>query len=126
MPGDLEQSRAEEEHHPGIVGRAELPVDGQAQYVAVEAVAAVQVAGPQECPAAQNVHATSSTAGEVKRQVNENAQSRSDGGGPRSARRAAADHDVRGAPGLSGGPRPPCWCRQLVAERSRHQRWLSA
>src|SRR5215472_774969 len=62
MPGDLEQSRAEEEHHPGIVGRAELPVDGQAQYVAVEVVAAVQVAGPQEYPAAQNVHATSSTA----------------------------------------------------------------
>jgi hypothetical protein len=30
VPGNLEQSRAEEEHHPGIVGRAELPVDGQA------------------------------------------------------------------------------------------------
>jgi hypothetical protein len=36
VPGDLEQSRAEEEHHPGIAGRAELPVDGQAQYVTVE------------------------------------------------------------------------------------------
>ena len=36
VPGDLEQSRAEEEHHPRIAGRAELPVDGQAQYVAVE------------------------------------------------------------------------------------------
>jgi hypothetical protein len=43
---------------PGIVRRAELPVDGQAQYAAVEAAAAVQVAGPQEDPAAQNVHAT--------------------------------------------------------------------
>jgi hypothetical protein len=58
VPGDLEQSRAEEEHHPRIVRRAELPVDGQAQYAAVEAAAAVQVAGPQEDPAAQNVHAT--------------------------------------------------------------------
>ncbi len=62
MPGDLEQSRAEEEHHPGIVRRVELPVDGQAQYVAVEAAAAVQVAGPQENPAAQNLHATISAA----------------------------------------------------------------
>ena len=41
MPGDLKQSRAKEEHHPGIVWRAELPVDGHAQYVAVEAAAAV-------------------------------------------------------------------------------------
>jgi hypothetical protein len=40
VPGDLEQARAEEEHHPGIVWMAELPVDGQAQYVAVEAAAA--------------------------------------------------------------------------------------
>ncbi len=30
MPGDLEQPLAEEEHQPGIVRRAELPVDGQA------------------------------------------------------------------------------------------------
>jgi hypothetical protein len=29
VPGDLEQSRAEEEHHPRMVWRAELPVDGQ-------------------------------------------------------------------------------------------------
>jgi hypothetical protein len=58
VPRDFEQSRAEEEHHPGIVRRAELPVDGQAQDVAVEAAAAVQVAGPQEDPAAQNVHPT--------------------------------------------------------------------
>src|SRR4249920_1917699 len=47
---------------PGIAGRAELPVDGQAQHVAVEAAAAVQVAGPQQDPAAQNVHATISAA----------------------------------------------------------------
>jgi hypothetical protein len=58
VPGDLEQPRAEEEHHPRIVGGTELPVDGQAQQVAVEAAAAVQVAGPQQDPAAQNVHAT--------------------------------------------------------------------
>jgi hypothetical protein len=30
VPGDLEQPLAEEEHHPGIIRRAELPVDGQA------------------------------------------------------------------------------------------------
>jgi hypothetical protein len=45
VPGDLEQARAEEEHHSGIAGRGELPVDGQAQYVAVEAAAAVQSLG---------------------------------------------------------------------------------
>ena len=58
VPGDFEESRAEEEHHPGIFRGAELPVDGQAQDVAVEAAAAVQVAGAQQDPAAQNVHAT--------------------------------------------------------------------
>jgi len=58
VPGDLEESRAEEEHHPGIIRRAELPVDGQAQHVTVEAAAAVQVAGTQQHPAAQNIHAT--------------------------------------------------------------------
>jgi hypothetical protein len=58
VPGDLEQSRAEEEHHPGILRRAELPVDGQSQYVAVEAAAAIQIAGPQHDPAAQNAHPT--------------------------------------------------------------------
>jgi hypothetical protein len=62
VPGDPGQARAEEEHHPGIAGRAELPVDGQAQDVAVEAAAAVQVAGPQQDPAAQNVHAAISAA----------------------------------------------------------------
>ncbi len=58
VPRDLEQSRAGEEHRAGIVGGTELPVDGQAQQVAVEAAAAVQVAWPQEDPAVQNVHAT--------------------------------------------------------------------
>ena len=37
VPGDPGQSRAEEEHHPRIVRWAELPVDRQAQDVAVEA-----------------------------------------------------------------------------------------
>jgi hypothetical protein len=50
VSGDLEQSLAEEENHPGMVRRAELPVDGQAQDVAVEAEAAVQVAGEHEDP----------------------------------------------------------------------------
>jgi hypothetical protein len=54
VPGDLKQAGAKEEHHPGIVRRAELAVDGQAQYVAVEAAATVQVAGPHQDPAAQN------------------------------------------------------------------------
>ena len=58
VPGDFEESWAEEEHHPGIFRGAELPVDGQAQDVAVEAVAAVQIAGAQHDPAAQNVHST--------------------------------------------------------------------
>jgi hypothetical protein len=75
VPGDLEQARAKEEHHPGIVRRAELPVDGKAQRVAVEAATAVQVAGPHQDPAAQNVHTTISAARGVTRQVNENARS---------------------------------------------------
>src|ERR1019366_8030972 len=50
VPGDLEQSLAEEEHHPGILRGTELPVDSQAQHVAVKAVTAVQVAGPHEDP----------------------------------------------------------------------------
>ncbi len=58
VPGDLDQSRAEEEHHPRIVRRAGLSVDSQAQYVAVEAAAAVQVGRAQKDPPAQNVHAT--------------------------------------------------------------------
>jgi hypothetical protein len=50
VSGDLEESRAEEEHHPGIIRGTELPVDRQAEDVAVEATA-VQVAGAQEDPA---------------------------------------------------------------------------
>ena len=58
VAGDLEQPLAEVEHQTGIVRRAELPVDGQAEQVTVEAAAAVQVAGTQQDPAAQNVHPT--------------------------------------------------------------------
>ena len=54
--------------HPGIVRGTELSVDRQAQQVAVEAAAAVQVAGPQQDPAAQNVHATISSRS-VRREV---------------------------------------------------------
>ena len=57
-PGDLKQPLAEEEHQSGIIRRAELPADGQAQQVTVEAAAAVQATGAQQDPAAQNVHAT--------------------------------------------------------------------
>ena len=38
--------------------RGATPGRGQAKYIAIEAAAAVQVAGPQRDPAAQNVHAT--------------------------------------------------------------------
>jgi hypothetical protein len=58
VPGDLEQPLANEEYHSRIVWRAELPVDGQAQQVTLEAAAASQFARAQEDPAAQNVHAT--------------------------------------------------------------------
>jgi hypothetical protein len=37
VPGDLEQPLAEVEHQPGIVRRAEFPVDRQAEKVTVEA-----------------------------------------------------------------------------------------
>jgi serine phosphatase RsbU (regulator of sigma subunit)/integral membrane sensor domain MASE1 len=54
----LGSDQAQGEDQPTIVRRAELPVDGQAQRVAVEAAAPVQVGGPQQDPAAQNVHVT--------------------------------------------------------------------
>ncbi len=54
--GDLEQPRAEEEHHPGILGRPELPVDRQAQHVTVKPTASPQVARPHQDPAAQYLH----------------------------------------------------------------------
>ena len=57
VPGDLEQPLPEEKHQPGIIRRAELPAGGQAEQVTVEAAAAVQVAGAQQDPAAQNVPA---------------------------------------------------------------------
>ena len=48
---------AGEEHQPGVARRAELPVDGQAEQVTVEA-AAVQIVGAQQNPAAQDVYST--------------------------------------------------------------------
>jgi len=60
--GNLEHSRAQEEHHPRILGRAELPVDRQAQHVAVETTASAQVGRAQQDPATQNLHATILTA----------------------------------------------------------------
>jgi hypothetical protein len=58
VSGELEQSLAEKEIHPRMVLKAIFRVDGQAQDVAVEAEAAVQVAGAHEDPAAKNVLAT--------------------------------------------------------------------
>ena len=55
-PGHLQQPTAEEENHPWISWRAELPVDRQPQHVAVETAASAEVGGPQQDPAAQDVH----------------------------------------------------------------------
>ena len=57
-PGDLEQSLAGERTHTRIVWWAKLLIDRQAEDVAVEAAAAVQVARAQEDPVAENIHAT--------------------------------------------------------------------
>jgi hypothetical protein len=56
--GHLQEPRAEEEDKPGVGRRAELPVDGKAEHIAVEAAAPVQVRWPQQDPAAQDLHAT--------------------------------------------------------------------
>jgi hypothetical protein len=55
-------TRAEEEHHPRIGRGSELPVDRQAQHVAVETPALIEVGGPQQDSAAQDLHATILTA----------------------------------------------------------------
>jgi hypothetical protein len=57
VPGDLEQPLTGEEHQPGIIRRAKLSVNGQAEQVTVEAAAAVQVTRAHQDPAAQDVHA---------------------------------------------------------------------
>lgn len=54
---DLEQAVAEEEHQPGGVRVAELPVDGQAQHVPVEPLAAGRVGGAEQDAAAEDLHA---------------------------------------------------------------------
>jgi hypothetical protein len=74
MPGDFEEPLAEEENHAGILWRAELPEDRQAQKVTVETAAAAQVAGPHQDPAAQNVHATISPPRGVTQEAGENAR----------------------------------------------------
>ena len=56
VPGDFQEAWAEEEHHRGISRRAELPVDGQPQHVAVETAASIQVGGAQQDPATQYLH----------------------------------------------------------------------
>jgi hypothetical protein len=60
-PETLSRPLAEEERQLGIVRQAELPVDGRAEHVTVEAAAAVQVARAQQGPAAQDVHATTAS-----------------------------------------------------------------
>jgi hypothetical protein len=57
-PGHFRQSRAGEEHHPGISRSAELPADRQARHVAVETAGSAGVGGAQQNPAAQYVHGT--------------------------------------------------------------------
>ena len=56
-PGHLQESRAQEEHHPRIIHRSELPVNRKTQHVAVEMAAPPEVGGAQQNPAAQYVHA---------------------------------------------------------------------
>jgi hypothetical protein len=56
MPGHLQQSLAEKEHYCWIFRRAELAVDRQPQYVAVEAPAPVQVDWAQQNTAAEYFH----------------------------------------------------------------------
>ena len=48
----------EKEHYPGIFLLPELPVDGQAQHVAVEATARPKSLGRRRIRLLQNVHAT--------------------------------------------------------------------
>jgi hypothetical protein len=62
-PGHLQQPAAEEEHRPRISRGAELPVDRQPQHVAVEAATSAEIGGPQQDPAAQDVHAPIVAAG---------------------------------------------------------------
>jgi CubicO group peptidase (beta-lactamase class C family) len=78
MPGDLEEPLPEEEDHPRIGRRAELPVDRQAQDVTVETAAAAQVARPYQDPAAQNLHATISPSQRVLQKAGENAHTPAD------------------------------------------------
>src|SRR5215472_5260117 len=56
MPGHLEQSLAEEEHDRGVVRGPELTVDRQAQHIAVEAPAPVQVERAHQDTAAEYLH----------------------------------------------------------------------
>lgn len=57
LTADLEKTVAREEDQAGRVGAAELSVDGQAQQVTIEAVAAGEVGGTQENSAAEYLHA---------------------------------------------------------------------
>ena len=56
VPGDFQEAAAQEKHDARIVGRAELPVDRQAQHLAVEVAAHGQVGRPQQDPAGQHLH----------------------------------------------------------------------
>ena len=78
MPGDLEEPLPEEEDHPGIGRRTELPVDRQAQDVTVETAAAAQVARPYQDPAAQNLHVIISPSQRVIQEAGENAHTPAD------------------------------------------------
>jgi len=57
VAADLEQAVADVEHHARCVRVAELPIDGEAERVAIEPLTAKQVSGLQNDPAAENVHA---------------------------------------------------------------------
>jgi hypothetical protein len=61
VPGDLGQARAGEEHHPGIIRRAELPVDGQAQASATGSRGCSRGVSVHHCAKCSSVEQNTST-----------------------------------------------------------------
>ena len=59
VPGDFQQPSAQEEHRRRVSGGTELPVDGQAQHIAVELPAPAKVGRAEQNPAAEYIHPAS-------------------------------------------------------------------
>jgi hypothetical protein len=58
LPGNLEEALPQEENQPGIVGRAELATDGQAEDIAIETATAPRTGRAEQDPAVQYLHHT--------------------------------------------------------------------